>query len=101
MASRLELQSLLEELLGSRNVYYQPPESIRMSYPAIVYSFQDIRNRYANDTVYTQAQSYQLTLIDEDPDNEMKNKISQLKMCSFDRHFKSGNLNHYVFTIYF
>ena len=34
MASRLELQSKFEELLGSRNVYYQPPESIKMSYTA-------------------------------------------------------------------
>ena len=27
MGSRLELQNLLESILGSRNVYYQPPES--------------------------------------------------------------------------
>lgn len=101
MSSRLALQALLEDLLGSRNVYYQPPESISMNYPAIVYSLNDIENRFANDEVYDQSLSYQLTLIDDDPDNEIKNKISRLRMCNFDRHFKSDNLNHYVFTIYF
>ncbi len=101
MANRLELQALLEELLGSRNVYYQPPESISMNYPAIVYSLNDIENRFANNGVYDQALSYQLTLIDEDPDTEIKGIISRLPMCTFDRHFRSDNLNHYVFTIYF
>ena len=49
MAGRLELQSKLEELLGTRNVYYQPPESIKIGYPAIVYFKNNIVNRYAND----------------------------------------------------
>ena len=42
MADRLDLQGLLEELLESRNVYYKPPESIKMQYPAIRYSKKKI-----------------------------------------------------------
>ena len=38
MKNRIELQTLLEELLGSKNVYYQPPNNLSMSYPAILYS---------------------------------------------------------------
>ena len=38
MASRIKLQAKLEELLGSRNVYYQPPETLKIEYPAIIYS---------------------------------------------------------------
>lgn len=38
MGTRLELQSKLVELLGSKHVYYQPPESVKIEYPAIVYS---------------------------------------------------------------
>ena len=38
MGTRLELQNKLEELLGSRHVYFQPPESVKMEYPAIKYS---------------------------------------------------------------
>lgn len=101
MADRLGLQTMLEELLGSRNVYYQPPESIRMSYPAIVYSRSEIRNTHANNSVYSQAHAYTLTVIDYDPDSEIVEKISKLPKCSFSRHFTSDNLNHDVFTIYY
>ena len=47
MASRLDLQSKLEKLLGNKNVYYQPPESLKMEYPAIRYSRSDIDSKYA------------------------------------------------------
>lgn len=99
MASRLNLQTMLEKLLGSRNVYYQPPESVKMSYPAIVYSRYNIDNAFADNQVYMQAHLYQLTVIDEDPDSEIVEKISALPTCRFDRHFEKDNLNHDVFTI--
>lgn len=101
MESRLELQILLEELLGSRNVYYQPPESVKMKYPAIVYSRQDIDNRHANNNVYIQNNVYNITVIDENPDSEIVKKVSLLPMCNFNRHYTSDNLNHDVFTIYY
>ena len=101
MGSRLELQTLLEKLLGSRNVYYQPPASIFMKYPAVVYSRYDIENTFANNGVYLQATAYQVTVIDEDPDSDIVKKVSKLPMCNFDRHFVSDNLNHDVFTLYF
>ena len=37
MDRRLELQSELEKILGSRNVYYQPLPSLKLQYPCIVY----------------------------------------------------------------
>ena len=101
MATRVDLQNGLEELLGSRNVYYQPPESLKMSYPAIVYSRKTIDNSYANNSVYKQNYAYEITVIDKNPDSEIVNKISKLPTCRFDRHFKSDNLNHDVFTLYY
>ena len=101
MATRIDLQNVLEELLGSRNVYYQPPESLKMSYPAIVYSRKTIDNSYANNSVYKQNQAYAITVIDKNPDSEIVNKVSKLPTCRFDRHFKSDNLNHDVFTLYY
>lgn len=101
MASRLELHELLCETLGSRNVYFQPPSSVKMVYPAIVYSRNNIGNRFANDLVYNQSLSYTVTVIDEDPDSEIVEKVSKLPMCRFDRHFTSDNLNHDTFTIYY
>lgn len=101
MGSRLELQTVLEELLGSRNVYYQPPASVLMKYPAIVYSRDDIANTFADNRVYMQAIAYMVTVIDKNPDSEIVTKVSQLPMCSFERHYVSDNLNHDVFTLYF
>ena len=101
MATRIDLQNILEELLGSRNVYYQPPESLKMNYPAIVYARKTIDNSYANNSVYKQNYAYEITVIDKNPDSEIVNKVSKLPTCRFDRHFKSDNLNHDVFTLYY
>lgn len=101
MASRLELQTLLEETLGSRNVYFQPPESVKMKYPAIVYSLNNIENTFANNSVYAQQTSYEIIVIDENPDSTIVTAVSRLPMCAFNRTYKSDNLNHIVFTLYF
>lgn len=101
MGTRIELQSLLEEVLGSRNVYFQPPENVSMKYPAIVYSRSRIDNYHADDGVYKQSISYELTVIDSNPDSDIVTKVSRLPMCRHNRHYKSDNLNHDVFTIYF
>lgn len=97
--NRLELHEILCGVLGSRNVYFQPPESIKMKYPAIVYARNSIQNTFADNSAYIQSLEFQITVIDEDPDSEIVEKISKLPMCRFDRHFKSENLNHDVFTL--
>ena len=99
MGSRLELQNLLESILGSRNVYYQPPESIKIKYPAIIYSRNNIDNNFADDVVYMQNHTYQIIVIDANPDSEIVNKISKLPMCRYNRHYTSDNLNHDVFIL--
>ena len=100
MANRLELHEKLCEILGSRNVYFQPPVSVRLNYPAIIYSRKDIDNRYADDLVYKQAFAYDVTVIDPNPDSEIVVEVSRLPTCRFDRHYKADNLNHDVFTLY-
>lgn len=101
MPSRLNLQTELETILGSRNVYFQPPSSVRMQYPAIVYSRKDIEKRPANDGAYRKLPSYEVILIDKNPDSKFVDKILDLPYCSFDRHYESDNLNHDVFTLYY
>ena len=101
MASRLDLQTELERILGSRNVYFQPPSSVRMQYPAIVYSRKDVDGQFANDKVYRKLPCYEMILIDKNPDSTFVDKLLDLQYCSFDRHYESDNLNHDVFTIYY
>lgn len=101
MASRLDLHEILCGVLNSRNCYFQPPSSVRMQYPAIVYSRKDVEKRSADDMSYRKLPSYELVLIDKNPDSEFVDKLLDLPYCSFDRHYESDNLNHDVFTLYF
>lgn len=101
MDRRFEFQHLLEELSDSKSVYFQPPENLRMTYPAIVYSLDDIYNDHADNVVYKQDDRYAVTVIDPDPDGELRKKIAKLPKCRFNRYYTSDNLNHYVFTIFY
>ncbi len=101
MADRLELHSVLQELLGSSNVYYQPPESIKMQYDAIRYSKKTIDSKYANDRKYSMIDCYEVIVISRLPDNPVIKKLLSLPYCSYDRHYVADNLHHDVLTIYY
>lgn len=101
MNRRLELHEVLCEALDSRHVYFQPPENIKMTYPAIVYARSDIENDFANDSVYMQSHYYEVTVIDSDPDSEVVDRVSRLPGCRFNRNYKADNLNHDTFILYF
>jgi len=98
--NRLKLQTLLEDVLGNKNVYFQPPESLKIQYPCIVYERNPIKNVVSDNSVYNQKLSYTITLIDKNPCSDVVMKLSQLPLCRHDRCFKSDNLNHDVFSIY-
>lgn len=98
---RYELHEILCDALGSDHVYFQPPESIKMEYPAIVYERADIDDRNANNDVYLSHRKYTLTVIDKNPDSNIVTRVSRLKFCRFNRHFERNNLNHDVFVLYY
>lgn len=101
MASRTDLQSFLENTLGSRNVYFQPPASLKMKYPAIVYTRSKCENVFADNGVFSSTWGYTVTVIDLNPDSEIVDRLASLPQCRFDRHFVSDNMNHDVFTLYY
>lgn len=109
MGTRLELQSKLETILGSSNVYFQPPSeagssptSARMQYPAIKYTLSGIPTIEANNKKYHKTHRYMVILIHSDPDNTLKDTIlDEFDYISFSDHYKSNNLNHYVYTLYY
>ena len=101
MADHLDLQGLLEELLESRNVYYKPPESIKMQYPAIRYSKKKIQSVYANNSKYLMRDCYELIVISRSPDHPVIKKLLALPYCSYDRPYVADNLYHDVLTIYY
>ena len=99
MGNRLDLQAMLEELLGSDEVYFQPPASVKMKYPAIVYSRSNIENVRADDSVYRQLPEYEVIVIDNDPDSKIVFEVSRLKYCRFERHYTADGLDHDVFKL--
>lgn len=101
MASRLDLQAKLEELLGQKHVYFQPPENNKLEYPAIRYSLSKIESRYADDSKYSNFNRYEIMVIDRKPGNAAIQKILELPYSSFDRHYVSDNLNHDSIILYF
>ena len=101
MDRRLELQQLLEDILGSRNVYFQPPSNVRMKYPAIVYTRLEISNIHADNGVHKQTTGYEIVVIDPDPDSEVVYKIAKLPLCRHTRHYEQDNLNHDAFRLYY
>lgn len=102
MDSRIDLQTNLEAVLGSRNVYFQPPESLKMNYPAIVYELADIMTDKANNKNYIRNHRYTLKLIHKDPDNELKDTIlDEFIHISFDRYYVADGLHHYVYDLYY
>lgn len=98
---RLALQQLLESLLGSEQVYFQPPTNIQMQYPCIIYKRDTAITQFADNDPYRHTKRYQVTVVDRNPDSEIPDKVAMLPMCLFDRFYTAGNLNHDVFDLYF
>ena len=102
MASRLKLQEELEQVLGSRNVYFQPPETVKMRYDAIVYSFSLIDVKPADDDKYLKTKGYDLTVISPNAENGLVDKLlDHFLYIRFNRRYVADNLYHDSLTLYF
>jgi hypothetical protein len=98
---QLQIQSLLEDILGSGNVYFQPPSSVQMAYPAIVYKRDLAETKFADNRPYRRTKRYSVTYISKTPNDLVPDKLADLPMSLFERFFTADNLNHDVYNIYF
>ena len=102
MERRLQLQADLEQILGSKNVYFQPPSSFQMIYPCIRYELDEIDAKHADNRVYTKKKAYLVTYVTEDPDDDLSDEMfGAFQMIHFDRHYTADNLHHFVYKIYY
>lgn len=101
MNSRLELHEILCGVLKSRHVYFQPPETTRMEYPAIVYNLENLSQRFADNRQYKKDTEYEVTIIDKNPDSEIPNRLMETRIARFGRSYQADNLNHWVFNVYY
>lgn len=101
-ASRLSLHTEITEGLNIKNAYFQPPATIKMKYPCMIYSLSNASILHADDVTYLYTRRYQLTYVTPNPDDSKIDEIPHyFKMCSFVRHFVSDNLNHYIYDLYY
>ena len=99
--TRLEIQDLLESIDSSLHVYFQPPPTKRIQYPAIIYKLDNIDQVPADDITYVKHKSYMVTLVHSDPDNDIIDKlIDKIPNIRFDRTYISDNLYHYIYILY-
>jgi hypothetical protein len=97
--SRLDLQTLLETC--TPKVYFQPPASVQMEYPCIVYARDTGSTQFADDRPYRYDKRYSVTIIARDPDSDIPDKVAMLPKSVFNRHYTADQLHHDVFNVYF
>lgn len=95
---RLELHNELLQL--APHVYFQPPESLQIQYPCIIYKRDFAETAFADNSPYRNTKRYQVTVIDEDPDSTIPDQVAKLRMCSFLRFFTTQHLNHDIYILY-
>lgn len=101
MSLRTNLHEIFVGILGSKNVYFQPPPGLIMAYPCIVYEHTNSDTKFADNKPYQYAKRYTVTVIDKNPDSIIPDRIAELPKCIFDRHFMTDNLHHYAFSLYY
>lgn len=101
MGNRIDLDNLLRSILNSNNVYFQPPESIKMEFPCIVYKHNSYFTKSASNIKYLFKKSYQITYMDKLPNSDIPDKLSKLSMCKHINTYVANNLNYYVYNLYF
>lgn len=103
MKSRESLQSKLEAILGSRNVYFQPPETTKMHYPCFVYERSALSVKLADNGKYNKYIRYQVMYITKEPDTNdvISNILDSFDYIRYSRHFIIDSLHHEVFDLYY
>lgn len=99
---RAELNDKLIEILGSGHVYFDPPESVKLSYPCITYERSAGDTDFANNMPYRFQMRYTLTVISRDVESPILSRLAMsLPSIVFDRHFVTDGLHHDVFSVYY
>lgn len=99
MDRRQELHNLLLTL--TPNVYFQPPANVQMQYPCIIYKRDYMVTQFAGNIPYRRTKRYMVTVVDQNPDSDIPDKVASLPTATFNRFYTADNLNHDVYRLYF
>lgn len=82
------------------DIQYEPSESQKLTYPAIVYHRMRVNTVKADNRKYLCYDRFQITYIHKDHDDPNIDKLVELPYCEQDNTFTKSNLHHEIFTIY-
>ena len=107
MANELKWERLRDELYSldiSNNVYYNPPTSIRMSYPCFRFAENNTYTIRADNVAYLNHRRWVITYIttdEEEVETVINRMLNHFMMCNNETVYKADNLIHIVFNLYF
>ena len=97
-----QLHEVLKEIMGDKEVYYQPPENVKLTYPCIVFENSTALSQFADNKPYVKTKRYTVTLVTKTADNDFyKDQLMDLSMCTFDREFRNDGIVNTVFNMYY
>lgn len=96
---RKNLQATFESITS--NVYFQPTEKSKLSYPCILYKEYMPLLDFGNDKPYATKMGYQITVIDKVPGSDIvKQIVKTVPYTTWSDQFVTDNLYHTVLTVY-
>lgn len=102
MNDRIELKNKLESISGVKAIYFQPPSTVKLKYPCIIYNRSGGRTIFSDDYPYLFRTRYLVTVIDKDPDSKIPDIIAKsFQMCIAETPYTADNLNHFPFSLYY
>lgn len=102
MDDRLKLQLILESIDPKAKVYYQPPSSLSIVYPCMIYKDAPSHINRASDGLYRYVRCYELSYISKSPNMEISKEIlSRFNYSKMNSSYVSDGLIHSIFTIYY
>lgn len=100
MRTYKDLLHLLRKAVDHDRVYFQPPENLKLGYPAVVFHLTKIKVDHADDVPYKGAREYMITLITKEPEPDALEEILKIPYTTLDSTYISDGMNHFVFTSY-
>ena len=92
----------LESIDGVKKVYFQPPSSVYLEYPCIIFELSNFSSHHANNNIYLDWPRFTVTVISKDPESCIPEKLKNIRgdfRTRFDRFFTFDNLNHWVYEL--
>lgn len=97
--TRLTLHQAFVDALGSSNVYYNPPETLKMEFPAIVYKLDYIEQIHADNKKYIDWTTYKVIVVSSRPDHPVIKKILNWEMTRFSTSYTRNGFYHSVIIL--